>query len=101
MDLIHIKEMILNEKKFIENYKYFLFKDYIYQSALKIPSDNEIKICGFIELLNINKENTILFYDDKFNKYFIDDYNKSVFLKNKSKLFKIDHKSENDKKYII
>ena len=75
-----------------------LFSNSKYESPIKIEELKNIYICGFIEL----DSGKMLFYDDEFNKYWIDKYNNKAFMSNKNKFFIFDHINDNtNKKYII
>lgn len=103
-----IKERkVLNEKNLIVKYlTNQIFEEMEYKNIYENLKENEnIKICGFIEIINEElKENKILFYYNKFNKFWIDKYNRTIFDKNKNKMCIIDYDRElknSSKKYKI
>lgn len=96
-NLLNIKLVVLN------NLTAELFDNYDYDNTLSIEDDTNIKILGFIEIINpTNDKNTLLFFNENYDKYFCDAYNRSVFNSNKSKFFNFEYiRKGNNKKYII
>lgn len=86
----------LIQKKFTD----LLFHNLEYKSLLDLEINTYLNVCGFIEIQNEN--NTLLLFDDHYNKYFIDNYNRKAFEKNKYKLFKINYfNARKNKDYCI